>query len=750
VHSGGGSPASQAPDGKENSRPTLGRDATARDWAKKMLGSTQSSVGLVVAAVAAVIGSALGNLLVRHYIVALIGLGSYGLVTLSLYHWAAIRRSLSRLRRGELLVSRRKSGPAPPRRRLTRVCSVAAILLGTLAAFCYVLGYWGIGSGFAHGAGWGALSLLTTLTVVVLVARRWQRSRASRVRYRSAMAYCVAAAGLSAGATLGSGNLVPPCAAPAELTVLTSQEDLAAVQAAIPGFEQHEPTGLHTACYAVDVTAYAAPTDDDAWHGLETGWGTAALSAVGPRPDVWIPGSSAEVAAVREHHGPRLVSLGSIASSPLVVAVPASLLSGPLARLPKLRNTWGGIYHALSQEHIGLAIPDPGVSETALLGIAGLYPDLTSAEEHRIESSGSFPADSENLLCDAAQTAERGGRPPSAAYLVSEAALIASNANQLTEGACATLTQQPGPMTAFYPAGAATLDFPFITVGWGAADGGTLNGYETDFYDWLASGKAGSRLTGAGLRSPGCEAFSQVSTYITAVVPGCEAAGLPTEAAVAAAQGSFRQAQAPAHIVVGIDDSGPMQPYLPQITAAVDVELGPRATHIGSRDSFGIWKLPGDRQGQVDQQLVDFGTAGVTEARVPAGVGALAGHGHSADYAMLKRAGQLLYAQTAADPEPRNSVILLTNGDGFPQGDPGGDSGVSVTGYFDRPPSGHSAIRLYIIAFGPAGCAQSSTVPASQSLAAFADATGGTCLQANGADPGQLLAQLLSQISTSG
>jgi hypothetical protein len=117
---------------------------------------------------------------------------------------------------------------------------------------------------------------------------------------------------------------------------------------------------------------------------------------------------------------------------------------------------------------------------------------------------------------------------------------------------------------------------------------------------------------------------------------------------------------------------------------------------------------------------------------------------------MLKRAGQLLYAQTAADPEPRNSVILLTNGDGFPQGDPGGDSGVSVTGYFDRPPSGHSAIRLYIIAFGPAGCAQSSTVPASQSLAAFADATGGTCLQANGADPGQLLAQLLSQISTSG
>ena len=208
--------------------------------------------------------------------------------------------------------------------------------------------------------------------------------------------------------------------------------------------------------------------------------------------------------------------------------------------------------------------------------------------------------------------------------------------------------------------------------------------------------------------------------------------------------------QAPAHIVIGIDDSGPMQPYLPQITAAVDAELGPEATHVGSRDSFGIWKLPGDRKGQIDQQLVGFGAAGVTEARVPADVGVLTGHDHSADYAMLTRAGQLLYAQPATGPEPSNAVILLTNGDGYPQGDPGGSSEVSVTGYFDRPLPGHSAIKLYIIAFGPEGCAESETNSASQSLAAFADATGGTCLQANGADPNQLLAQVLSQISTGG
>jgi hypothetical protein len=141
----------------------------------------------------------------------------------------------------------------------------------------------------------------------------------------------------------------------------------------------------------------------------------------------------------------------SIASSPLVVAVPADLVTGALARLPGQgpQTTWRSIYNALGQGNIGLDMPDPAVSEPAQLGIAGLYPVLTSAEERQIESSGSFPADSGSLLCDAAQTDDQGDRPASTAYLVSEAALIASNADHLTEGACAALTQPPTPLTAF-------------------------------------------------------------------------------------------------------------------------------------------------------------------------------------------------------------------------------------------------------------------------------------------------------------
>jgi hypothetical protein len=69
----------------------------------------------------------------------------------------------------------------------------------------------------------------------------------------------------------------------------------------------------------------------------------------------------------------------------------------------------------------------------------------------------------------------------------------------------------------------------------------------------------------------------------------------------------------------------------------------PRATHLGGRDSSGIRKLPGDRKGQIDQQLVRFGAARGSQSRVRAGVGVLSGHGHSANYSMLKRAAGVLF-----------------------------------------------------------------------------------------------------------
>src|SRR5205085_6424809 len=113
------------------------------------------------------------------------------------------------------------------------------------------------------------------------------------------------------------------------------------------------------------------------------------------------------------------------------------------------------------------------------------------------------PPDGGNLLCGAAQAAEQNGSQASTAYLVPEAALINSNAGQLTEGACATLTGQPPTLTAFYPDGGAALDFPFLVVGRAGATA-PRSRYESDFFQWLTRQAASGTLAAWGLRPPGC------------------------------------------------------------------------------------------------------------------------------------------------------------------------------------------------------------------------------------------------------
>jgi Ca-activated chloride channel homolog len=712
------------------------QESAARKIAKQILGGTPTAVGLVVAAV---VGTAIGNLLTRYVLYSLLALAAFALAVLGLYYGDNVRRSLRRAQPRKKVVAWRTRG---------RIMAVICALGG-----CgYFLGYWVLGHGFARGAwvGIGYLLVILAAVAAVLAVVRWRRGSWPgwlRRRARTGLACLMVAAGLSAGGTVGRADLAPPCPAPAELRVLTSSDDLGAVQAAIPGFEQYEPAHRGTGCYVVDVTAYAAPSDRAAWSGLAAGWGPAELGSDGPRPDIWIPGSSAEVAQVAgAPGGPGLHRLGSMASSPLVVAVPDELVGKHSLADLEQDASWPGLHDRLRGEGIGLAMPNPELSETARLQIAGLYPALNPADRRVIAASGSFPPDGGNLLCDAAQAAEQGTSQPATGYLVPEAALINGNAGQLTEGACATLTAEPSPLTAFYPSGGAALDFPFTIVSWGSGGETARGQYEADFYHWLTSGAARGTLEAWGLRPPGCGTLAHPPPGIAAAIPGCPGGNRPASTEVTSALQGFRTAQArvQVHILVGIDSSGPMEPYLPRITAAVDAELGPGGTHIGGGDSFGIWALPG-RDGQTERQLVRFGPAAAAGRRVIAGLGVLAGRGHSANYDMLADAAALLYGQPAAGPEPINSVVLLTDGDGYPAGDPHGHDPITMAGAFDRPPSGHSAIRLFIIAFGPVGCAESA--PGSPSLAALANATGGICLQADGTNPRPLLAQVLSQIS---
>jgi Ca-activated chloride channel homolog len=559
------------------------------------------------------------------------------------------------------------------------------------------------------------------------------------------------------------------CPVPVELRVLTSQEDFQAIQGEIPDFESHEPRHVKSSCYVVHLSAYAAPDVQSALtfppglnHGSAQGtalafaqlWGQAALvsafpsqesalTSAGPRPDIWIPSSTAEVKAVTSvaarygSDAARPKPLGSIGDSPLVIAVATGLLPERLVH----GQSWSTLYRALRARGAGLAMPDPGKSEAGLFGIAGLYGAVRSSADRRaIEAQQvNFPPDSESLICAGYQAGAQPGTVTSKAYLVSEVAMASYDMGHFTGGACAT-GGRPQPLTALYPAGTPALDFPFTTVNWGHNQTPVRRRYERDFFQWL---KEPGRLGAYGIRTGGCdtEGMEEARGAVYAEYPGCADPRVPSDRRIALA--AFTRARIPARILIGIDDSWTMEPYLPDITKAVDDLLGPAGAPLGARDSFGIWKLPGPAVGQTETELVNLEAAtAANRHHVGHRLGVLTGHSNSAVYDMLVDAAQLLRSRPETGRGVIDSVVLLTDGDGYPQGDPHGYKPADVAAEFRNRASGGPPISLFVIAYGPRGC--------TQPLLGLADLTHGTCYSATASSSELQLAKVLGGLSTGG
>jgi hypothetical protein len=616
------------------------------------------------------------------------------------------------------------------------------VALGALLAGAFFLGYWTLGNGFAHGLTWGALALAGVVMLLggaaILAWRGRRRSWGGWARSgsRMVMAFTVTCLGLSAGATLGRLDLVPACRVPVEIPVLASSENVAAVHAAASLFEQAEPTFLGQSCYAADLTVSAARSDGDAEADLESGWGPSALSADGPRPDIWLPSSSEEVTnVISAHRGPATPGMqiaGSTGSSPLVLAVPTARADSIPAT--DRAGNWGTLYTALQQHGISLSVPNPGQSATGLLGIAGIYRDLTSTGQRQIAASGSFPSDSGIALCAAAQAAEQG-HAVSSAYLVSVAAMTQYRLGQLNEGACPALSAPFPSLTALSPSDAASLDFPLVSLSWGgnSAAARLAQGYALDFYHWLGSTAGQGVLNAYGLGPP----------QPWPALPGA----LPSRSQLSSALQLFTRKAPPAQVLVAIDDSGPMEPYLQQISSAVSQVLGPGPTaSLGARDSVGIWAFPGAGSSTF-QALVPL-DSGATAQRdaVAARTSTLSAHAHSAEFDLITKAAAALYSPLAKAQGATSSVILLTDGDSYRGGqDPAGNTLVSVGDLLKPIGAAQPIARVFVIAFGDAGCAQAPPGSPRDTLAALATTNGGTCVNAN--DLGQQLGQMVSQFS---
>jgi hypothetical protein len=484
---------------------------------------------------------------------------------------------------------------------------------------------------------------------------------------------------------------------------------------------------------------YAARSDGDAVTDLESGWGPGALSADGPRPAVWLPSSTEEVRTITDAAGsaaPQLKDKGSTASSPLVVAIPNSLITRDNIYGAERLGNWGTVYTMLQRNGIGLSVPNPEQSATGSLGITGIYADVASSQKGKIAASGNFPTDGGMLLCSAAQAAEQG-HPSSSAYLVSTATLEQYANGQLAEGACPTLSTPFPALTSLAPSDAASLDFPFVTLNWASGSSAAAqrtSQYELDFDQWL-KGPGQSVLQSYGLWPP-------ESALTSPDFP------LPAPSQLQKALRLFTAKAPPAHILLAIDDSGPMEPYLQQISAAATEVLGTgKATSIGSGDSFGIWAFPGTGSSAY-QPLVPFGngTASQRDA-VSVSTSRLSAHAHSAEFDLVTDAAWAMVPPGPTPAEAKSSVILLTDGDGNSDGqDPGRHTLVSVEALLN-PLVGatHSLLRVFVIAFGNTGCAQAPPGSPRDTLTALATASGGTCVDAT--DLGQQLGQLVSELS---
>jgi len=341
-------------------------------------------------------------------------------------------------------------------------------------------------------------------------------------------------------------------------------------------------------------------------------------------------------------------------------------------------------------------VPNPGQSATGLLGITGIDGDLTPRQVRQIAASGNFPPDSGIMLCDAAQATEQG-HPPSSAYLVSEAAVKLYNNGKLTDGACPALSPPIPQLTPLHPFDAASLDFPLVTLDWGgnSATAQLAQRYELDFYQWLESTAGQAVLRSYDLAPP------QPSAALPPVP-------LPSQSQIRGALQRFTRKAPPARILAAIDESGPMEPYLQQIASAVTEVFGTgTTTSLGARDSFGIWAFPGAGTSTY-KTLVPF-ARGASSQRdaVAASTSMLSAHAHSAEFDLIADAAPVLYGQPTKAQQAISSVILLTDGDAYSNGqDPHGNTLAKVHDLLHRLGAAQSLVRVFVIAFGDPGCAQ--------------------------------------------
>ncbi|GAB3650443.1 vWA domain-containing protein [Glycomyces tarimensis] len=421
----------------------------------------------------------------------------------------------------------------------------------------------------------------------------------------------------------------PPCGDPIELTVAVPQEGAAGFAEAVEAFASDQ-RGDHD-CRSVDATALPVSWAQ-AQQAFEDDWGAATMRELGARPDVWIAESAAQIESAKALTGggrsPLTGERVPIGSTPLVLAVPEAHQD--------LGATAEDVFTSLAApEGPSVVRADPELSFAALYHLQWLYGlDMSPSAAERsiadgLESHGVGKLDETELLC-----LLHNGDASATGVLTTERAMAVYNNGDM--GADCPQTDRPEtPLRAMYPAGAASLDYTAVDLGWPDPEGADdaveadRDRASADLIGWLTEPAGAAALAEIGVRTegratllaadPGVDITATPSTY------------LPQASRIAELEAAFGDARMPARVLLAVDNSGSMdeasgtgdQTLADLARAGAEEALGA----FGRADEFGLWVFPdGERLEPVE--LVPIGPADpehhrqaveLLEARAPEG-----------------------------------------------------------------------------------------------------------------------------------
>jgi Ca-activated chloride channel homolog len=575
--------------------------------------------------------------------------------------------------------------------------------------------------------------------------------------------WIAAAAAGGAGVILLAGGFVlfarggPACEPPTELRLVASATMEPVARRVVDGFE--ESTRNRDGCVTARVTVAPMPSAAAVVDGFLSGWSGDQLRNVF-QPDAWLADSSLEVERVRSTLAraarpgtPTLRNLGSVASSPLVVAVPASTARS--LAWPDQPLAWKDVAALASGGRLGghpfvLGRPSPSSSTIGLLATAGLYQGAVGRAELRatdLETPG--PAtriravergladggdDQAALLCRLESSGTAAGGDRMTAVVASEQAV--ASYNQLGPGECADGARPRDPLRAFYPSdGTPELDFPLVGVSasWNDASRAAV---AASLFAYLRGEGPRTVLADSGFRVPGAAGGRLSSDNGVLLQQPTSAFRQPDETVIPALLDRFEAARRPARVLVAMDVSGSMK--LASGSGGTRVEgardAAARAVSlVGDKDTIGLWRFSTRLNGSRDyQELVPLGSGATHRERLLGSLAALRATDHDTGLYDTIDAGVRRLRQ-GIDPGAVNALVVLTDGE---NDDP---QGIGLKALRARLDEGRDRpVQVVVIAFGSVRCQVGG-------LDEIARMTGGSCHDADRTS----LRQAFEEVATS-